>query len=621
MMRSTDEINKIFDKKSAPAPTPDTNRLVFLTPISWKNGLPTGAHPGKTIQGDGKIIPFTLTQKWYRPEVSEFNSSIKMHAILLKKSSEGKSFPIMGRLAYPMTAHQGIRRIKTDKGGDQAGLADSTSRVLPLDCDGWPNVWSMDPRAQGEELIARVIDVLGAEFADVALSFCWSSSCCLGLPSGEAPEKISFRIWALSDRRLDMGQGKAYAQRLDARVRPRLVALGANLSGSKSFLVDPKVFETGQPIYIADPRFEEGASDPFDGRSRWVRITGSNDALNMGTLERVLPAPTTRSNMHGVHPDKVRAPLVPKARSTSSAFYGLPIPLAAARLEIATRRAVLDNTRPLGSLRLCYAFHQSRAAIEMVQLAIHRGGLQPGERNDLFLTIAATYVANLTLDKTAEQVRAEVRNLGRLCIDEEWIVREWEGLADANVVGRYLEDQEAKVAGKLWRGVRRGDRRLTYGKRRLNEIWQPTRAEVHDLDLRSIATDADVEASRRLRNRDAIGGKARHDYEMECDERAPEVHALVREGLSQRAIAAQTGISKTRIVRLSRVTGERVAAVAAWLAAKNVLVAVPVMEAEVTTLHPIFRTAMPVEIHHHRVPSDWEQKIPATPLHPFRCAA
>jgi hypothetical protein len=229
--------------------------LLFLHPYDPAARVRTGAHPGKTFSASGATA--YAAGSWFQPESFQVDGPRHLNRVLTTAAHEGTAFVVR---AAP--AHKGrfLRRTKNDMGNCKAGLREQRLRWAAWDCDKWPNPWNLDLRTQGPELIARLRATLGAEFVDAEGTLQWSSSCCLGVPVGEAPATISFRIWTWGGSAMGEAELRDMAKRLDGRVR---TALG--IPRHIGYLVDPKVADLQQPIYIANPRFD-GVPDPMDGR-------------------------------------------------------------------------------------------------------------------------------------------------------------------------------------------------------------------------------------------------------------------------------------------------------------------------------------------------------------------
>jgi hypothetical protein len=518
--------------------------LLFLHPYDPATNARTRVHPGKRFAADG--VTAYAAGSWFAPETVQVKSARDLHQVLTTAAFEGTAFVVRA-----IAAHKGkfVRRTKNPRGSCPAGLREHRLRWAAWDCDKWPNVWKLDPRTHGRELIARLRATLGAEFVDAEGTLQWSSSCCLGVPAGQPPDTVSFRIWTWGGTAMGEAELRDLAKRLDGRVR---TALG--IPGYAGYLVDPKVADLQQPIYVANPVFD-GVQDPMGGR-RWVWLTGSQECLCLYAED--LPPPTSRTAWTRPEGNPVAAQRdrpTPKPRSTTVAAPGQPVPLAAASREIAAAREALA-ARGMEAFRdACNGFGMARVALEMAALAHRRGGLVEGERDESATMIASAIVRSLPPDgRTDERVRAEVRAVLRLCVSEDWIMEEWEGKAkDCSVLQRFRVASQMAAARTL---KRRNDPRYTYTLKRLSEEWGATRNEVLELSLRSLAPSA----LRRIVDRRAAGAVDREAYLLASRQGAVDVARLVTRGMGLRAISRELEMPISKVRRLMPLSSEQVAA-------------------------------------------------------------
>jgi hypothetical protein len=508
--------------------------MLFLYPFDLSTKQRTGAHPGKTFSAAADPVMFDPMHKWWSPDVEFTRFPERMHKLLVRRAREGRSIYVRAR-----RAHQGgfLRRIKSPEGGCPAGLAELRTHVMPWDCDGWPNLWKLDPRTQGDALRAELLKLLGPEFVEASHSFQWSSSCCVGVPHWQVPEFVSFRVWSWAHREVGEAEGRELAKRLDARVRPIL----GNKDG---YLVDPKVYDLQQPIYLANPAFK-GMPDPF-GYRRWAFVRCTQSVLDIDRLEKDLPSPTRKTawTRPEGEPMAATARPVPKPRTATVIVPGQPIPFELAARELSAAREALEAKGVEAFRDRCNGFGIARGSLEMVGLAIHRGGLQPGERDECATMIASGVVASLPPDgRPPEQVRAKVRAVLRLCVSDEWISAEWEGKADISVVGNFARASVLAAAGKL---TRRSEPRYTYGMDRLCMEWAPTEEEVRILGLKSIAPQWVVSKL----TREAAGADKRIAKLTLRAENLRRVNELRATGASLRAIVSETGLPYTTVRHL-----------------------------------------------------------------------
>ncbi|WP_158933116.1 hypothetical protein [Acidisphaera sp. S103] len=366
------------------------------------------------------------------------------------------------------------------------------------------------------------------------------------------------RFWFWLDEPLGEQGVRSLLKRLDAHVRARLAEMGASIAKGHR-LVDPKVADCQQPIYLAPPRFLDGMTDPLPGK-RHTLIEGSRDAVSLmacrsGLPELEIAGPSAERDV----PATEKAAKAPRVRKTLKALHDV-IPLAASARLIAAEREALDAAiRGTGSSEYrsaCVNLYYRRAALEMAALAIHRGGLPVGTRDLHCTMIAAAYVASLPLGMTAERVRRELRGLLVPVVGDDWIDGEWEVTADASIIGRYLAASHGEKAAS-GKGLR-----YTYGKQRLIEEWEPTYDEVVALGLRSLATDADRLAAQRNAARQAVGNKTKDQWLAAARRLAPRVHQLKAEGMSARGIGRELGMPISKILRLLALDAETVTVLA-----------------------------------------------------------
>jgi hypothetical protein len=507
--------------------------LLFLHPYDPATKARTGVHPGKRFAADG--VTAYAAGSWFAPETVQVESARDLHRVLTTAAFEGTAFVVRA-----IAAHKGkfVRRTKNPRGSCPAGLREHRLHWAAWDCDKWPNVWKLDPRTRGRELTARLRATLGAEFVDAEGTLQWSSSCCLGVPAGQPPDTISFRIWTWGGTAMGEAELRDLAKRLDGRVR---TALG--IPGYAGYLVDPKVADLQQPIYVANPVFD-GVQDPMGGR-RWVWLTGSQKCLCLYTED--LPPPTSRTawtRPEGKPVAAKRERPAPKPRSATVTVPGQPVPFELAAREIAAAREALVAKGFEAFRDACNGFGVARASLEMVALAILRGGLQPGERDECATMIASGVVASLPPDgRPDEQVRANVLAVLRLCVSEDWISAEWEGKADSSVIANFGKASRLAAARQL---NRKTEPRYTYGMDRLCMEWAPTEEEVRILGLKSIAPQWVLSKL----TREAAGADKRTAKLTLRAENLRRVNELRATGASLRAIVSETGLPYTTVRNL-----------------------------------------------------------------------
>jgi lambda repressor-like predicted transcriptional regulator len=198
----------------------------------------------------------------------------------------------------------------------------------------------------------------------------------------------------------------------------------------------------------------------------------------------------------------------------------------------------------------------------MTAVAVHRGGVAEGCRDEAAVRIASALIAGMPLGRDVSWVRAHVRTLLRLACGEEWTRVEWEDAgADASAIGNYT----AASRGEPGRGKFR-DPRYTYSKARLLDEWRPTWEEIRVLKLRSLCSDADRAKLERELAREEADGETRDRWLLDHRRNAPEVHRLRAEKMSWRAIAERVGEPLANVYRLGGLSADDVATVAESLA-------------------------------------------------------
>lgn len=524
--------------------------ITALFPFDPKVGSRTGQHAGKTFSPDGKRA-FTC-KAFFSAEEIRFTDVRGLHAHLERLSSDGGSFLVR---SHRKPGLDYLRRSCRMLQGSPPGLVPADLRVLPLDIDDVPNVPGIDPRVDPVGGWRWLQSLLGAEFADVTCSAAWSSSCCVRTPAGQVPEFLSARLWVMLDTPAGPGPARSLMEGLSHRVRASIAALGGNCP--KRWPVDWRLSLPEQANYIAAPLFEGGLVDPLP--TRMGLLEGSRDTVDYELLRAALRAERP-VHVADEKPARQRASKLDVKRGVPDGRTLVPF-AASARL-IQAERARLDEAlrgRDTAAYRAtCSNLYDRRVTLEQVALVIHRGGIPVGERDESATRIAASLVSGLPLGWTADRVRAEVRQVLRLVLDETWICTEWEdAVADGSIIDRYLRAS----AGQRGPGGR--DLRYAYGKQRLIEEWAPSFEEISILKLRSLCTDADRKAADRDAKRAGTGKVDREDWLDAARQRAPDVHRLAADGLSLRKVAAATGLSVGRVQRLLRLPFPDVLAIAA----------------------------------------------------------
>jgi hypothetical protein len=530
--------------------------IALLYPYCPSTDLRTGTHPGKRFSASGADTAYEQSV-FFQGEDLAFSGIREFHPAIVQVAAEGLAFPVRAA-----RAHNGrfLRRTKQRIGKCPPGLRAKRLHILALDLDKWANLPGFDPRVDPVGAWRWMLSVLDLE--DITVSAHWSSSCCVRVPAGEAPKTLSARIWLWMDRPLSERAAKSVLAVLNARARAFFEARGIVVDTvrpdgkvQKHNLVDPKVAEAQQPIYVADPLFE-GLDDPMGGQ-RHALLEGAVDKLDVGPLLAQAPQDASPASVDGAPRAKA-----PRAKRTAAGRLRVPgevLPLhASARLVQAHREMLAAAIKGGASEEFraaCTNLFHRRVALEMTALAIHRGGLAGTGTSDQFSTmIAAALVASLPLGWAPDRVRGEIRQLLVLANGAEWTVGEWEaGGYDAAILRRY----EAASRGE--KGAYGRDLRYGYSKARLLQEWEPTMEEIRELGLRSLASDADRAAADRDEVRGTSGAVTRDAWLAEARRQAPEVHRLRASGLSVRRIAEEAGLSVGKVLRLLALDAETVA--------------------------------------------------------------
>ncbi|WP_157033729.1 hypothetical protein [Belnapia moabensis] len=545
-----------------------------MYPADRETKVRNGKHPGKVLCLNGSKESFDIRgSKFFQGEMRSWSDAKEMFVIISTVAAEGQALFCRSHLAH--SGHY-LRRIKDPKGKCPPGIKRAKLHTLPLDLDSWPNVAGHDPRRDPAAAQAWMLSVLGSEVADVEVVWQWSSSCCWTVPVGQAPRTLDARVWMLLDEALGETGANEMMKRFDLRVRAfyesehgiRMPKMG---NGQVKKLVDPKISDAIQPIYVAAPRLEDGAEDPMAGVPRITLVPGSRGRVSLADLRRNLPslyqacaAAAEAANAAG----EPVARRMPRSRTKTVRIPTQPIPLGPAALEIdALRKLASTKEGAVKWMEGCHNVYQIRVALEQVALIIHRGGLTLGERDECCLRIASSLVAGMPLGRDVAWVRAQVRTLLVLVAGDEWVRTEWEAQgSDASVVDNYVRASRGE-RGRSWHK----DPRYTYGKARLLDEYQPTREEVKGLRLRSLCTDAmRISVEREIEREEAEAAvqapRDRISYEFEARRRAPEVHRLRAANLSYRAIAEAMREDLSKVMRLAKLSADQVAEVVEMLA-------------------------------------------------------
>ncbi|KGT77152.1 hypothetical protein MA20_21305 [Bradyrhizobium japonicum] len=198
--------------------------------------------------------------KFYRGE--EFSvSGIRDFAELLEKiSPDPRKCVVRGAIA-PGTDRERMLRRKFPKSGEQATLIETPRRWILFDVDGVALPSALDPLASPTDTVKLVRAKLPPCFHDVTCWYQYTGSA--GIKPG-----LHIRIGFWLDRSLDEAELKQW---LGQKVpEPGKAAK----TWFREYPVDPAVFTTVQPIYVAAPIVEAGAQDPLAGRCARSGVIG-----------------------------------------------------------------------------------------------------------------------------------------------------------------------------------------------------------------------------------------------------------------------------------------------------------------------------------------------------------
>ncbi len=561
----------------------ESDTVAVLFPINQETKERNGAFPGKTLLPDGKKDGFSLRgNTFFQAETLTYTSIDDLFLKIEALAAAGESILVRGEVV-----HDGayIRRTKVRYGKCPPGLRSARLRLMVLDLDAWPNVDKLDPRRDPAACWDWIVDKLGAEFEGVRMIGQWTSSCCHGDPTDAAPAFLHSRLFAVMDRGLGESGMRDLLWRLDGRVKAFYATRGVVFpkmgNGQWKKAVDPAVGTCIQPIYIAAPRLADGVTDPMAGFKRVTLLPGGRAEVCLGDLWASLPsleqaretaAGTTGTDDTPADSQATRRALKPRSRTR---VPGEVLPLGAAALEIEVMRRAMAAKTPEEWMEGCKNFFLVRVALEIAALALHRGGLVEGTRDECSLRIASCLVAGMPLGKPDEWVRAQVRTVLNLAAGPEWVRKEWEeGGADCSVIGNYRRASQGEKGRGGWR-----DPRYAYCKARLLAEWQPSQDEIKALRLRSLCTDADRRWAEREIQAEADNTPVREAWLLGHRMLAPTVHRLRAQHYSVRKIASLLGIHANKVQRLLALTASQVAEVDAWISEQEAQQAADVAEA------------------------------------------
>ena len=457
--------------------------------------------------------------------------------------------------------------------GFPAGLAEASHHWLFLDMDKVLNIKCLDPRTQPDAALEFLLGLLPPTIRQATVSWNWSSSMCVDIKIGQAPERLSahLRIWL--DQPLDCQQTRALLEQLREHAWLRLEELGVVRDGKHDNVVDWKVSEAQQPLYLASPRFEEGLHDPFPGGARRGLLAGRADVVCLADLEKQLaavlpvppaPAPAEPRRRAPVHAKKEKsARAAPRPLPEMDGGQAGVVPFSAARrLESARKHRAC---RSLGE-RLCVdrAMFAARVPLEVVRLVRGRveqgatdrrwrawhlaGGVPEGQRDMvLFLTGCLIAESMDVADLTDAKVNQAILEVGRLIVEQDWLREAWvEGRYWSSLVGRAVADGRGEY--EIWGGVLKS-KSYWVGKARMLRELRVLPEEAARYGLLSLATDRDRLAAKRIGN----GATPRHETQEQNTTKAKVARRLMADGMSLREAAKRVDMDASQLSRLLKV--------------------------------------------------------------------
>lgn len=193
---------------------------------------------------------------YFKAEYREFENFSEMCDILETVEQDGNTCLVRGDLAMQMEQRAlgglNIRRTKLDHKKDPAGLQPAVRNWALIDVDKYEipdeDFERLDPKSHPEECVAWVIDKLPHYFQGV--SCWWQFSASQSVMTGS--RTVSLHLFYMLDRTVSDRTLRMWAE--SQRNQPR------------SLPIDPAVFDSIQPHYLAAPRFID-MDDPLPVRS------------------------------------------------------------------------------------------------------------------------------------------------------------------------------------------------------------------------------------------------------------------------------------------------------------------------------------------------------------------
>lgn len=557
----------------------DSENLTILIPERRADGsLPVSRKSYGLAEG-GKLTAqgYDLKRAAFRFEPRKVQGLRDVAQLLTKVSGYGNGFVVRGDGLNPSRSRFQARRFRAAP-GRPATLADVPKHLAVLDMDKVPNVQGIDPRTNPEAATEFLLGLMPSSIRGAECIIRWSSSMCVGLNANTAPETLSAHVYVWLDAAVGYKALKDILKGVDAHARAELARVGRHVSR----VVDWKVAEPQQPVYVVAPLFGEGLSDPFPGAARQLHLTlDRTPTVSLTTLRKEIEglafagaerAPRkqellgskTASNRVGLTKELVTESIRPSRfmlplRELPALDIGIP---EVASIERMTQVAHVFRRKVHGSrISADMAVGRSRAAIELIRVAMARGiwgrdhdafaewrqtyGIPDGER-DTWLCIIASLLAMACPDDAIRDgtLKRAIHAVGVKLCGSEWMASEWvRGSYDSSIMARARAAADGKTVE--WRG-QKVDPRYAYGFDRIRADLAIGDDEALALGLLSIAPDWIAAHNRRR----ADGHKTVLEIREERDAQRQAIKRMHRRGKSVRVIAGDLGLSPTTVTKL-----------------------------------------------------------------------
>lgn len=553
--------------------------LTILIPERRAHGsLPVSRKSYGLAEG-GKLFVqgYDLKHAAFRFEPRKVRGLSDVAGLLTKISGYGNGFIVRGETINPAKSRFQPRRFRAAP-GRPASLADVPKHLAVLDMDKVPNVQGIDPRTNPEAATEFLLGLMPSSIRGAECIIRWSSSMCVGLNADTAPETLSAHVYVWLDTAVGYEALKDILKGVDAHARQRLASVGRHVSR----VVDWKVAEPQQPVYVVAPSFGEGLIDPFPGDARQLHLTQDRtptvslrtlrkeiEGIAIGldkperTEQQILRSKTATSRV-GLTKEMVTKPIRPSRfmlplKQMPAMDIGIP---EMASIERMTHIAHVFRRKVHGSrISADMAVGRSRAAIELIRVAMARGiwgrehdafaewaqayGIPDGER-DTWLCIIASLLAMACPDDAIRDgtLKRAIHAVGEKLCGTEWMENEWiRGGYDASIMARARAAADGKTVE--WRG-QKVDPRYAYGFDRIRADLAIGDDEALALGLLSIAPDWIAAHNRRR----AEGHRTELEVREEQEALRQSAKRMHRRGKSIRAISADLDLSTNTVSKL-----------------------------------------------------------------------